>query len=79
MLKINVLKDGIMFGFKDKKLHIWKEPKDDDNYHLCKNDTNTFRFRSIELFKHLTAFYKVEKGAAFVIKMDKDFVFTLKK
>lgn len=46
-LKIDTEKEGVMFGFKDKKLHIFKEPKEADNYHLSKCDASTFRFRSI--------------------------------
>jgi len=76
-LKIDTETEGIMFGFKDKKLHIFKEPKEADNYHLAKCDASTFRFRSIELYGYVSDFFKVAKDKIFYIEMQSDKTFKL--
>ena len=66
-----------MFGIKDKKLHIFKEPKEADNYHLAKCDASTFRFRSMELYEYVSEFFKVAKDKIFYIEMQSDKTFKL--
>lgn len=73
-MNINPETDGIMFGFKDKKLHIFKELKESDNYHLSDADTNTMRFRSNDLFEHLSKFYNKED---FTIELQNNLTFIL--
>ena len=73
-MDINPEMHGIMFGFKDKKLHIFKELKESDNYHLSDADTNTMRFRSNDLFEHLSKFYNKQD---FTIELQNDLTFIL--
>ena len=74
-LNVDIESEALMFGFKDKKLHIFKEEKEPDNYHLGKGDTSTFRFRSVELYEILSDFFKVEKNKEFYLEMKEDFTF----
>jgi hypothetical protein len=76
-LNINTETEAIMFGLKDKKLHIWKEKKENDNYHLAKADANTYRFRNLELYDFVSDFFKVAKDKVFIIEMQKDKTFKL--
>ena len=76
-LKIDIEKEALMFGIKDKKLHVFKEEKESDNYHLGIADAHTYRFRSIELYNFLSDFYKKPKEKEFYIEMDDDFTFKL--
>ena len=76
-LKIDIEKEALMFGIKDKKLHVFKEEKESDNYHLGVADTHTYRFRSIELYNFLSDFYKKPKEKEFYIEMSEDFTFCL--
>jgi hypothetical protein len=76
-LKLDIETEGIMFGLKDKHLHIFKEPKESDNYHLAKADVSTFRFRSLELYEYVSDFFKIAKDKVFIIEMQKDKTFKL--
>lgn len=76
-LKINTDIEAVMFGIKDKKLHIFKEEKDTDNYHLGVADQHTLRFRSMELYNFLSDFYGVSKEKEFYLEMQKDNSFVL--
>lgn len=76
-LGLDPVLEGIMFGIKNKKLHVFKELKAPDNYHLSSCDTNTFRFRSIELYKYLSDYFKIDKTKSFVLEMKEDFTFIL--
>lgn len=71
-LKINTQTEGVMFGIKDKKLQIFKEPKEVDNYHLAKCDTYSYRFRSIELYDYVGNLFKIPKDQGFQLEMQKD-------
>ena len=74
-LKLNIETEGVMFKLQDKKLIIFKEQKESDNYHLAKCDKSTFRFRSIDLYNYLSDFFKIKKDKEFFIEMlpDKSF------
>jgi hypothetical protein len=76
-LNLDTSKDAVMFGFKSGKLYIFKEPKEDDNYHLSTGDKNTYRFKSVELYDLLINFYKIEKYKDFVLEMQNDLSFVL--
>ena len=76
-LKINVKTDALMFGLQDKKLHVFKEKKDTDNYHLCVSDTNTYRFRSKELYGFLVDFFKIDVNVEFLLELQTDNTFKL--
>jgi hypothetical protein len=76
-LKLNIETEGVMFGLKDKQLHIFKEQKESDNYHLAKADVSTFRFRSLELYEYISDFFKVAKDKVFIIEMQNDKTFKL--
>lgn len=78
-LNLDTSKEAVMFGFKSGKLYIFKEPKEDDNYHLSVGDTNTYRFKSVELYELLINFYKLENDKEFVLEMQKDLSFLLLK
>jgi hypothetical protein len=65
---------GLMFGFKDKKLHVLKELKESDNYHLSPADANTMRFRSNDLYEHLSKFYNKQD---FTILLQNDLTFNI--
>jgi hypothetical protein len=73
-MDINPETDGIMFGFKDKKLHIFKELKESDNYHLSVADANTMRFRSNDLFEHISKHFGKQD---FTIELQNDLTFKL--
>lgn len=68
-LKLDAKTEDVMFGFKDKQLHIIKEKKDVDNYHLGAADASTMRFRSIELYEILKDFYNVSDDKEFYLEL----------
>lgn len=71
-LQIDVNTEALMFGIKNKKLHVFKEPKDVDNYHLGAGDAGTYRFRSVELYRFLTDFFKQSKEKEFYLEMNNE-------
>lgn len=75
-LGIDVENEGLMFGVRDKKLHVYKEPKESDNYHLGLGESNTYRFKSIELEEFLLDFFNHKFKTDFFIEMQDDFSFT---
>jgi hypothetical protein len=73
-LEFNPELHGLMFGFKDKKLHVFKETKEADNYHLSPADKNTMRFRSNDLYDHISKHFDKQD---FTIELQNDLTFLL--
>jgi hypothetical protein len=55
-------------------LHIFKELKESDNYHLSVADANTMRFRSNDLFEHISKHFGKQD---FTIELQNDLTFKL--